>query len=179
MKKLLAFVLCFGFLVPGLVFAENTKEEINSVSLHGLIGSLGSRLYNTAEVYGSGKNGENYQKIIDESVQKVKAALQNKNVSVNARDEYDETPLMDAAWNHQWEVIELLLQAGADKDLVDKKGSTAYDHFRFRRKSLTQGMMGSIIYYVMRGYWTKDRHNKCVDLLASTWKQRFSHKRWI
>jgi ankyrin repeat protein len=53
--------------------------------------------------------------------------LLRRGANVNSTDHDDLSPLYCAARNGQEPVVKMLLDAGADADLVDKKGSTPLD----------------------------------------------------
>ena len=65
----------------------------------------------------------------------VKYLLEN-GAAVNSSDRFKRTPLFFAARNDEYEILKILLEAGADRAIVDAKGNTACDfaksqeHFR-------------------------------------------------
>ena len=60
---------------------------------------------------------------------KVAKFLVDQGLSINQiGKEKGATPLILAAWNGSYEVVKLLLYAGADKSIKDKDGKTAKDH---------------------------------------------------
>ena len=74
------------------------------------------------------------------SIKVVTMLLAKEPALINARDELELTPLMIAAANAagrvtsnglgETEVIQMLLSSGADKNLQDARGMTAYGHFK-------------------------------------------------
>lgn len=142
------------------------------------IGKCADRLYCQAELNGGGENGVDYQKVINEYVEKLRAVLQRKDVLVNQKDEEGRTPLMNVACHYQWESMQLLIEAGADITLTDNKGLTALDYLRLRNSAKSPSIT-FIINIIMGNYYTKARYNKCITLLIPDIKERWWYKRWI
>jgi ankyrin repeat protein len=71
--------------------------------------------------------------------------LLERGAPVNARQAPGEggfTPLMEAAFNGQVEMVELLMRHGADASLKDRDGKTAADHARERGHAGLAGRLG-------------------------------------
>lgn len=146
----------------------NEKDGTNL--LHLLIERLADRVYCLAES-GGRENGMGYQEVIEEYVGIVKFLLQQKNISINHKSHGGQTPLMLAAFFRQYEIIELLVRAGANTQIIDTNGYTALDHLRRSH--------GLLINVIMYNYYTRERYNKCVDLITTNIVQRTWYKRWI
>lgn len=54
------------------------------------------------------------------------------------------TPLMEAAYNGQVDMVEILLQHGADPRLRDEEGRTAADHARAQGHASLAERLGSM-----------------------------------
>ncbi len=154
MKKLLLVVALW---VAPLITA-------NEGSLHTLINKLSDHLYCAAEMTGGGKDGNECAAIIAEYVTNIKSSLQQKDISVN-QFEGGLTPLMLASYYHQWEVIDLLLKAGADRSLQDKDGRSSADYVVLRANASPVSIAG-MTNLIMSGYFTEQRYHKCLDLLV-------------
>jgi hypothetical protein len=63
----------------------------------------------------------------DGNLSGVRSAL-NAGANVNARNSYDQTPLMIACVNDNLEIVKYLVERGADISLQDKAGDTVFDY---------------------------------------------------
>jgi predicted small lipoprotein YifL len=66
----------------------------------------------------------------DGNLSGVRAAL-DAGANVNARNSYDQTPLMIASVNDDLEIVKYLVERGADISLQDKAGDTVFDYSEF------------------------------------------------
>ena len=73
--------------------------------------------------FGNTKEGE-YESIRERTVESIKSLI-SKGANVNAKTDYNETPLMFAAENFSLESSELFVSSGADVNAKDKTGKTA------------------------------------------------------
>lgn len=80
---------------------------------------------------------------------------------------------MHTSYYFQTEIIELLIGHGADRKLRDKSGKSALDHLVLKWKK-----MGNVMKCIMIDFLTRERHNKCINVLTSRWDKRFILKRW-
>lgn len=102
--------------------------------------------------------------------------LLDNNANINARNDYNETPLFYACRKKHYKIIRLLLQRGADKTIKNDFGDTVYDdHFKDDKlifellteplpKSLiplTNEMLCDIFKYL-------DHHSLCICACVST-----------
>lgn len=165
-----AIFLCCGLNRLKLLLESGAKSDKFSLAL--AMVKLHNQLNIAAEVC-NGRNGE-YQRIITKGVNRFKLLLQHNCSSINEVQKDGTTLLMNAAYFYQHELIDLLIKAGADTSIADKKGMTALDYV----KSRSAPDIGSYSNLVMSGYLTKDRHNKCIDLLTKNPFKRVWYKRW-
>lgn len=168
--------IAIGTLTALPVRAEWTFDECGRSELDALIDSYGESIYNCSYLNGSGKNDAKYKKIIKEYVEKIKVLLQKESTPINHQSNNGQTPLMGAAYYSSWEIIELLLQAGANTKLTDKHGLTALHYLKLSRSAHPGSIMG-IGNFIMQDYKSKKRYNKCADLLMKSTKKGVSRKR--
>lgn len=170
-KRISAFLLIL--FISFHSFSESRSE------LFDVIGDSFDKLYVDAETTG----GKNYNSIIKENVERFSCLL-DKQADVNIQGKDGETPLMMAAYSHQWEIMDLLIKAGADASIKDKHGKSALNYLTFPVpgfKALLQGnnCIAYIRYFIMQNYYTKERQNKCVDLLTKNIFIRVFYKRYL
>jgi hypothetical protein len=183
MNKLLALTTLLSICsLPICAAAQDTGDwkfdEKGRSALELAISDLADRLYSQAESEGGGENGINYQTIIQEHVAKFEALLQKPGAPINNLKS-GMSPLMRAACHHQWEIIELLIKAGADVGLTDEKGLTAL-HYVALRTWVPVLSYSWFVSMIMSKYYTKERHNKCVELLAnSRWSRMWYQRRYL
>lgn len=151
---------------------EWTFDEKGRSALELAITDLDNRLYVQGE---SGGGSENYQRIIREHVAKFEALLQKPGAPINNLKS-GMSPLMMAAYCHQWEIIEFLIKAGADVRLTNAEGATAL-HYVGLTTWAPAPSIRFITIMIMQEYYTQERHNKCVELLAGNMFSRMFYKR--
>jgi len=119
---------------------------------------------------GGGDNGCNYSVCLKENTALLKTLLQRNGLSINMQDSEGRTLLMYAAEVHLWEFMTLLIEAGADITLRERKGRTALDLVleadTIRQSSDDAFDEIQLEFLIMGLYYSKERHNKCIDLLT-------------
>ena len=99
MKKLLALNVALAFCV---VFAGCAQKKVNNVQTDAL-----------------------FRAIREGNTSMVKSLLSSPGADVNARDERDSTPLLEAARYGHDDICRVLIASGADIKAKDKDGKTA------------------------------------------------------
>mmetsp|Transcript_2549 Transcript_2549/g.3686 ORF Transcript_2549/g.3686 Transcript_2549/m.3686 type:complete len:376 (-) Transcript_2549:36-1163(-) len=59
---------------------------------------------------------------------KLAKLLLDNNASIDAENEWGDTPLHDAAWHGRLDIVQLLVERGANKDAKNKNGATPLHH---------------------------------------------------
>lgn len=163
-------VLILGIISFSIIKAEDNNELNDSIN------SISNILYLEAEFRGGGSNGENYNKIIKESLIRFKSLLKKYPDKINYRSNNNEfTPLMSACAYNLHEYISLLLEAGADPSISHPEFGTPLDIICLRRCA-EFGSITYIVNLIMQNHYTVDRHNKCVDLLTKDTSKRIRYK---
>lgn len=161
-----------GAFVTSPLHAEWTFDQYGQSEIDILINSLGHELYEFDVRHHYHLNAE-YEEIILKGIEKLTLLLQQKDAPINHQDYKGKTPLMKAAYFNMHEIMELLIEMGADATLADKKGRNALRYVGLRRSR-----HGSDGYEDMHDYYTKSRHNACIELLTDKAIKRVWFKRW-
>lgn len=149
--------ILMGAFATSSTHAEWTFDQYGQSEIDILINSLGNELY---------------EGVIRGRVEELRLLLQQKDAPINHQDYKGRTPLMKAAYFNMYEIMEVLIEMGADTALTDNKGRTALQYVGLRR-SYGLDESGAI-----RNYYTKSRHNACIDLLTDNAVKRAWLKRW-
>ena len=97
------------------------------------------------------------EELKDHVIDRVNVLIKNK-INVNAQNNFGETALMLAARNGITELVEILLNAGADKNIKNKKNLTAldfanrkkfnkYDDLYVKNREIIEMLEHSVVYY--------------------------------
>jgi len=152
-----------------LVSFSIKAQECNDHKLHDFIYKIADSLYCEAECYGGGNNGENFKNIITQNIEIFKKLLESEKNFINSRDKKGRTPLIIASYYHISEFIELLIQKNANTTIRCLHKLTPLDYVQLRTNNEPESI-NFLILLIMNDYYTKERSNKCVNLLTTTRK---------